>query len=177
MPESSQHRSQILPKSTPKAAPHPEKIKPRSLQNRASKKRLRKTQKKLSKRGSPKGDPWGPQGGPTNHQPRTRTPKCLKTVFSLESRACRLFVFQKNAKIVRSAPVRTGAPFLDVGAMPVQKKWGPPPATCLQDLSQGLPKPPQGTIFNDFWSIFGSKFDKFGSIFSTRSVVRKTWRE
>ena len=54
---------------------------------------------------------------------------------------------------------------MDVGAMPVQKKWGPPPATCLQDLSQGLFKPPQGPIFNDFGLIFGSKFDEFGSIF------------
>ena len=58
----------------------------------------------------------------------------------------------------QGGPTNQGlSPFCSPG-----RPWDP---KCLQDLSQGLPKPPQGPIFNDFGSIFGSKFDKFGSMF------------
>ena len=131
-------------------------IHPKSIKNRAQKppkqsfkkttQNKHKKKQHMSNTWSPKGDPWGPQGGPTNHQPRTGTPKFLKTVFSLESHACRfLFFSNKNAKIARSAPVRTGAPFWDVGAMPVQKKWGPLPRHMpprpLPRASQATPRP------------------------------------
>ena len=118
----------------------------------------------MSKKGSSKGDPWGRQGGPTNHQPRTRTPKFLKTVFSLESRACRFVFSKKTLKSSEVLPCAREHHFW-TSVRCLCRKNGPPPATCLQDLSQGLPKPPQGPISNDFGSIFGSKFDKVVSIF------------
>ena len=55
----------------------------------------------------------------------------------------------------QGGPTNQGlSPFCSPG-----RPWEP---KCLQDLSQGLPKPPQGHVFYDFGSIFGSKFDSLG---------------